>query len=77
LELLVRARALDNQVFHAAVSPAMNADAKYIAYGNSMLCDPWGNILVRADETEQLIFADIDLNMVDIIREQIPVVKRN
>lgn len=74
-ELLVRARALDNQVFHAAVSPARDAKASYVAYGNSMLCDPWGNILARADETEQLIFADIDLKIVDSIREQIPVIK--
>lgn len=74
-ELLVRARALDNQVFHAAVSPARNIEASYIAYGNSMICDPWGNILSRADEKEQIVFEDIDLDMVDSIRAQIPVVK--
>jgi predicted amidohydrolase len=75
-ELLVRARALDNQVFHAAVSPARNTEAGYAAYGNTMLCDPWGRVLRRADETEQIVFADIDLNMVDDIRAQIPVVKQ-
>ena len=74
-ELLIRARALDNQVFHAAVSPARDTDANYVAYGNSMLCDPWGNILARADDKEQLVFANIDLDMVDSIREQIPVFK--
>ncbi|QNU65310.1 carbon-nitrogen hydrolase family protein [Ruminiclostridium herbifermentans] len=73
-ELLVRTRALDNQLFHAAVSPARNIEASYIAYGNSMLCDPWGNVLARADEKEQIIISDIDLDMVDNIREQIPVV---
>jgi len=74
-ELLVRARALDNQVFHTAVSPARNTEASYVAYGNSMLCDPWGNVLARADEKEQIVFANIDLDMVDSIREQLPVVK--
>ena len=73
-ELLIRARALDNQLFHAAVSPARDIEASYVAYGNSMLCDPWGNILVRAGEKEQVIISDIDLDMVDSIREQIPVV---
>lgn len=75
-ELLIRARALDNQVFHAAVSPARSIEASYIAYGNSMICNPWGRILSRADEKEQIVFEDIDLDMVDSIREQIPVVKR-
>ena len=74
-ELLIRARALDNQVFHVAVSPARNTEANYIAYGNSMVCDPWGKVLNSADEKEQIIFADIDLDMVDSIRAQIPVVK--
>jgi len=74
-ELLVRSRALDNQVFHAAVSCARNCESNYIAYGNSMLCNPWGDITARADEREQIVFGEIDLEMVDSIREQIPVVK--
>lgn len=73
-ELLVRTRALDNQVFHAAVSTARNEQANYLAYGNSMLCDPWGRVLVRADEKEQIIFDDINLDLVDSIRQQIPVI---
>ncbi|MHB8063994.1 MAG: carbon-nitrogen hydrolase family protein [Ruminiclostridium sp.] len=74
-ELLIRARALDNQVFHAAVSPARNTGARYVAYGNSMVCDPWGTVINRADEKEQIVFADIDLDMVNSIRAQIPIVK--
>lgn len=74
-ELLIRARALDNQVFHAAVSSARNIEANYIAYGNSMLCDPWGSVLARAYDKEQIVFAEIDLDMVENVREQIPVVK--
>lgn len=73
-ELMIRSRALDNQLFHAAVSPARDTHASYVAYGNSMVCDPWGSVLARADEKEKIIIADIDLDMVDSIREQIPVV---
>ena len=73
-ELLVRSRALDNQVFHAAVSTARNEQANYLAYGNSMLCDPWGTVIARADEKEQVIITNIDLKLVDNIREQIPVI---
>ncbi len=74
-ELLVRARALDNQVFHAAVSSARNTSADYVSYGNSMVCDPWGSVISRADEKEGIHIADIDLNMVNSIRSQIPVNK--
>lgn len=74
-ELLVRTRALDNQVFHAAVSPARNTEASYVAYGNSMICNPWGSIVARADEKEQIIFSEIDLDMVKSVREQIPIIK--
>jgi omega-amidase len=72
-ELLVRARALDNQVFHAAVSSARNTDAGYIAYGNSMVCDPWGTVIARADESEVIQTAEIDLDMVNNVRRQIPI----
>ncbi|EPR13363.1 carbon-nitrogen hydrolase family protein [Ruminiclostridium papyrosolvens] len=72
-ELLVRARALDNQVFHAAVSSARNTSADYVSYGNSMVCDPWGNVVSRADEKEGILIADIDLNLVNSVRSQIPV----
>ncbi|PYG87567.1 putative amidohydrolase [Ruminiclostridium sufflavum DSM 19573] len=74
-ELLVRARALDNQLFHAAVSPARDNKAGYIAYGNSMVCDPWGTVISRADENEQVIISEINLDLVDSIRKQIPVAK--
>ncbi|ACL76072.1 carbon-nitrogen hydrolase family protein [Ruminiclostridium cellulolyticum] len=74
-ELLVRARALDNQIFHAAVSSARNTSDTYISYGNSMVCDPWGRVISKADEKEGILIADIDLNMVNSVRSQIPVNK--
>ena len=40
-ELLARARALDNQLFVASVSPARDESATYHAWGHSTLVDPW------------------------------------
>ena len=40
-ELLARARALDNQLFVASVSPARDETATYHAWGHSTLVDPW------------------------------------
>ncbi|MFZ5990051.1 MAG: carbon-nitrogen hydrolase family protein [Bacillota bacterium] len=71
-ELLMRARAVDNQVFMAAVSPARNVKASYVAYGNSMVVDPWANILVRADGEENILYSDIQLSQVDKVRRELP-----
>ena len=40
-ELLQRARAIDNQLFVAACSPARNPDASYQAWGHSTVVSPW------------------------------------
>lgn len=74
-ELLARARAVDNQLFVVTCSPARDSSASYVAWGHSMVVDPWGTKIAEADETEQLVVADIDFSRIDEIREQLPVVK--
>ncbi|RYD01939.1 hypothetical protein N752_27850 [Desulforamulus aquiferis] len=39
-ELTMRARALDNQIYLAAISPARDQTANYVAYGHSMVAGP-------------------------------------
>lgn len=72
-ELLIRARALDNQLFVAAVSPARDESASYVAYGNSMIADPWGDVIHRLDEKEGVLMTEIDLAMGQRVRGQLPV----
>lgn len=74
-ELTMRARALDNQVYFAAVAPARAEDGKYTAYGHSMVVDPWGKVVAAADEKEQILFCHIDTDYVDSIRSQLPLLK--
>ncbi len=74
-ELLVRGRSVDNQVFMAAASPARNEELSYVAYGNSMITDPWGNILARASENEEIIYADINLDNINRVRRELTVLK--
>lgn len=74
-ELLLRSRAVDNQVFLAAASPARDMDAGYIAYGNSMVVDPWGSIIGRASDGEEIITCEIDFNQIDKIRSQLPLIR--
>lgn len=40
-ELLCRARALDNQIYVATISPARDESASYVAWGHSTMVNPW------------------------------------
>ncbi len=71
-ETLIRGRAIDNQLYVAAASPARNEELSYVAYGNSMVADPWGDVLVRASEKEEIIYANIKLSKIKEIREELP-----
>lgn len=74
-EILMRTRALDNQVFLAAVSPARDLSASYTAYGNSMVANPWGSVVSRAGEEEEIVLVDIDLDEVAKVRRELPLLK--
>ncbi|MDK2951713.1 MAG: omega-amidase [Kosmotogales bacterium] len=74
-EILFRTRALDNQIFFIAASQARNPLSSYKAYGNSLICDPWGRILKKLDEKERILSKEIDLSEIPRVRNQIPVLK--
>ncbi|KAL1139129.1 hypothetical protein AAG570_009189 [Ranatra chinensis] len=61
-ELLLRSRAVDNQVFVAAVCGAQDKNADYVAWGHSMLVDPWGKIMLQAEFQEDLLVGEISEN---------------
>jgi len=71
-EMTMRARAVDNQVYLAAASPARDPEAGYVIYGHSMIVEPWGEIMAEAGEGEEIITAEIDLERVEKVRRQIP-----
>lgn len=72
-ELLQRARANDNQLYVVTTSPARDPSADYIAYGHSMIVDPWAKVLKSAGEGEETLTADVDFSLVEQVRQQIPV----
>lgn len=71
-KLLFRTRALDNQVFTIGVSPALDRDFSYNAYGHSIVCNPWGEAIAEGSYGEDLIISEIDLEEITKIREEIP-----
>ncbi|XP_041980470.1 omega-amidase NIT2 isoform X2 [Aricia agestis] len=72
-ELLCRARATDNQLWVGLVSPARDPTAGYVAWGHSTLVNPWGEVAGTLDEKPGTLIADIDLQLIDEVRSQIPI----
>lgn len=74
-ELMHRSRALDNQCFVVSTSPARDTKADYVAWGHSLIVSPWGDVVAEMDEREGYIITIIDLNEVDTVREQLPLLQ--
>ena len=74
-ELSIRMRALDNQVYFVGAAPARDEYASYVAFGNSRVSDPWGNIIASADENECILYADIDKEYTKKVRSELPLLK--
>ncbi|XP_017035978.1 omega-amidase NIT2-like [Drosophila kikkawai] len=75
-ELLQRARATDNQLFVVTCSPARDNMSGYVAYGHSMIVNPWAQVQREAGEGCEFIVEEIDFNMVEEVRRQIPIYKQ-
>lgn len=74
-ELMMRTRALDNQVYVAAASPARNLNSSYHAWGHSMIVNPWGTILAEAGSSEEIITAVFDPAYLKKVRQEMPLLK--
>jgi len=72
-EVLLRARAIENQVFVVAPGQGRGTGPDTDSYGNSMIVDPWGEVLARAGgEGACFVAADLDLARQEEIRERLP-----
>ncbi|MDX6632885.1 MAG: deaminated glutathione amidase, partial [Solirubrobacterales bacterium] len=71
-EVLVRARAIENQVFVIAANQVGKAPPHYESWGHSMIVDAWGKILAQAPDEECFVAADLDLAEQERVRESLP-----
>jgi deaminated glutathione amidase len=71
-EVLLRARAIENQVFVIAPNQWGKAPPHYSSFGRSMIVDPWGVVLATAPDGERFIAADLDFAAQDRIRASLP-----
>jgi deaminated glutathione amidase len=71
-EVLVRARAIEDQCFVIAPNQVGEHAEGLRSGGRSMIVDPWGLVLAQAADTETVITADLDLAAQDAIRARLP-----
>ncbi len=72
-EVLVRARAIENQAFVFAANQFGWHDVQRRSYGHSMIVDPQGEILAEAPEDDEMvIYADLDFESQARFRAQLP-----
>ncbi len=71
-EVLVRARAIENQCYLLAPAQGGHHSDKRITYGNAMVVDPWGLVTARASQGEGLAVAPVDPELLARIRRNLP-----
>jgi predicted amidohydrolase len=72
--VLLRARAIENQMFVAAVNATGQSGPEVFA-GRSAVLTPWGDTLVEGGSEEDLLTATMDLDLAQQIREDIPILQ--
>ncbi|MBL8150059.1 MAG: carbon-nitrogen hydrolase family protein [Blastocatellia bacterium] len=75
-EVLLRARAIENQTYIIAPAQYGQHTPHRASYGRSMIVDPWGTVLATAPDRECLITAEIDVERVQQLRALMPCLKQ-
>jgi predicted amidohydrolase len=71
-EVLLRARAIENQVFVLAPAQCGQHSPERSSHGRSMIVDPWGLVLARAPDRPGVVIADCDLADLERVRASVP-----
>jgi predicted amidohydrolase len=72
---LLRARAIENQVYLIAPDQFGKSAKSFETHGHSMIVDPWGKILAELPDGAGVITAEIDLEYLVKIRAELPSLK--
>jgi predicted amidohydrolase len=71
-EVLLRARAIENQCYVVAAGQIGDHDPGRTCFGRSMIIDPWGTVIAQAPDTTGIVTAEIDLERLEEIRTTLP-----
>ena len=64
---------MDNQLFTVGTAPARDESSSYVAWGHSMVCEPWGGIVHQCGTGEEVAVTELELSRIDAIRRQLPI----
>lgn len=71
-EVLLRARAVENQCYVLAAGQIGDHDPGRTCFGRSMVVDPWGTVVAQMPDEVGMITADLDLERLERIRLEVP-----
>jgi predicted amidohydrolase len=71
-EVLLRARAIENQCYVVAAGQIGDHDPGRSCFGRSMVIDPWGTVVAQAPDALGIAVADLELDRVGQIRQEVP-----
>jgi predicted amidohydrolase len=71
-EILLRARAIENQCFVVAPAQVGNHNEERTSYGHTMIIDPWGYIMAQCPDQPGIIVCDLDFERQKTIRRKLP-----
>lgn len=74
-EILLRARAIENQCYVLAAAQGGNHQNGRRTWGHSMLIDPWGEIITCLPEGEGFVIGELELDKIERIRASLPALK--
>ena len=70
--VLLRARAIENQVFVVAAAQGGKHPRGRQTYGKSLVVDPWGDVVSQCGDNGGLAIATLDLDYQDRVRASLP-----
>ncbi|MCF8197633.1 MAG: carbon-nitrogen hydrolase family protein [Sulfuritalea sp.] len=74
-EMLLRARAVENQCYVLAAAQGGKHPTGRITHGNSMVIDPWGEVVARMDKGEGVVIAELNRQKLVDTRTSLPALK--
>jgi nitrilase len=74
-ELLLRARAIENQCYVLAPAQGGLHENGRRTWGHSMIVDPWGQLLASLPEGEGVVLAEVDAARLQAVRSQLPALR--